>query len=45
MVPVMTWADAEIGTIAVAASARTKIKRKDFMLTSLVGLGPFALGS
>jgi hypothetical protein len=39
MVPVMTWADAEIETITVAASARTVINLKDFMLTSLVGLG------
>src|SRR3970040_2680841 len=39
MVPVMTWADAEIETITVAASARTVINLKDFMLTSLIGLG------
>jgi hypothetical protein len=39
MVPVMTWADAGIETITAAARARTVINLKDFMLTSLVGLG------
>ncbi len=38
MVPVMTWAEAEIETINVTASTRRGINRKDFMLTSLVGL-------
>jgi hypothetical protein len=35
----MTWADAGIETITAAASTRTVVNRKDFMLTSLVGLG------
>jgi hypothetical protein len=39
MVPVMTWADTGSETINVAASTRIDIHRKDFMLTSLVGLG------